>query len=133
MKLLLPIILMLQTSVAVHAQSLEGNWNGTLLAEGTSLKLVFHITKVDSTYKSTMDSPDQNVHGIAITVTRFSYPQVKFELSNLGAVYEGVLTDDRITGKWMQSGRTFSLVLSKPENTSPDKPANPPQGNDARK
>jgi len=62
-----------------------------------------------------MDSPDQNVSGIPVTTVNFNYPDIKFEISNLGVIYEGTLSDNRITGKWKQSGQTFSLALSKTE------------------
>jgi len=62
-----------------------------------------------------MDSPDQNVKDIIVTTTTFSSPNVRFEISSIGAVYEGVMSNDQvtITGKWMQSGVTLPLILEK--------------------
>jgi len=111
MKLLIPMILLIQLSAALYTPTPEGNWNGTLDVQGTQLRIVFHVTKTDSLYHTTMDSPDQNVSGIPVTVTNFSYPNLKFEIPGIGMVYEGVLSDTLITGKWMQSGRTFPLVF----------------------
>jgi hypothetical protein len=63
-----------------------------------------------------MDSPDQNVNDIVVTATNFNYPNVRFEILTIGAVYEGVMSDNRITGKWIQSGQTFPMILLKAEN-----------------
>jgi hypothetical protein len=57
-----------------------------------------------------MDSPNQNVSGIPVSVTNFRYPDVKLEITNLGVVYEGSLADEHLSGRWMQPGQSFPLV-----------------------
>src|SRR5688572_29617774 len=116
MKTLAQLIFLMLMSSAFYSEDLKGDWNGTLDVPGAQLRIVFHVIKTDSGYKTTMDSPDQNVSGIPVTTTDFSYPNVKFQISNLGVVYEGTVSDNRITGKWMQSGQTFPFVLSKTED-----------------
>jgi uncharacterized protein len=115
MKTLVQMLFLVLMSAAFYDEDLAGDWNGTLNVPGAQLRLVFHVTKTDNGYKTSMDSPDQNVSGIPVTTTDFTYPNVKFQISNLGVVYEGTLSNNRITGKWMQSGQTFPLVLSKTE------------------
>lgn len=116
MKTLAQTIFLILMSSTVLSQDLTGQWEGTLQVQGTQFRIVFHVIKTDNQYKSTMDSPDQQVNGIPVTATNFSYPDVKFEISNIGMVYEGTLSDNRITGEWMQSGQSFLLVLSKTED-----------------
>ena len=53
--------------------------------------------------------------GAKVTTTAFSYPNVKFEIAGIGAVYEGTMSDKGITGKWVQSGTALFLVLVKSE------------------
>ena len=121
MKILAPVIYVLLMSSALCSQDLKGQWNGTLHVQGTQFRIVFHVTKADNHYKATMDSPDQYVSGLPVITTSFSYPDVKFEIPTIGLVYEGTLSDDSITGKWMQAGQSFPLVLEKTENQSEEK------------
>ena len=106
---------------ALYSQDLAGQWNGALNVQGTQLRLVFHVTKTGNKFKATMDSPDQNAAGIPIDSVHFNRPNLKFEITGIKAVFEGVLSGKQINGNWMQSGQTLPLVLSKKE-TSPGKP-----------
>lgn len=112
---ILTTISVLFLATLVHGQDLKGQWSGALNAQGTQLHLVFHVTKTDTTYKTTLDSPDQQAKDIPVATTSFVFPQVRFDLSNIGGVFEGTMADDKstITGKWMQSGVTLPLVLTK--------------------
>ena len=115
MKTLFSFAVFIFISAAAFSQDLRGQWNGSLHVQGTELNLAFHVAKPDDVYKSTMDSPDQNVKDIIVTTTTFNSPNVRFEISSIGAVYEGVMSNDQatITGKWMQSGATLPLILEK--------------------
>ena len=113
------IALILMASM-VYAQDITGQWNGTLSIQGNQIRIIFHVKKTNSQYEVTLDSPDQNATGIKVTATEFRYPNVKFEISGLDAVYEGTLSDKSIVGKWSQSGTALFLALVKKED-SPDK------------
>jgi hypothetical protein len=117
MKTLITILFIL-TSCAAYSQDLAGQWNGTLQVQGNELKVVFHVTKNNDRYEATFDSPSQNARGIQVTTTAFSYPAVHFEISGIGAAYEGVMTDKSITGKWVQAGTALFLILLKNEDPS---------------
>lgn len=105
------IFLILVLITSSYGQELTGQWNGTLQVQGNQIRIVFHVEKVNNQYEATMDSPDQNANGTQVTATSFNYPNVKFEISSIGAVYEGTLSDKDITGKWVQSGTALFLVL----------------------
>ena len=53
------------------AQDITGQWNGVLNIQGMNMRIVFHISKIDNGYASTMDSPDQSAFGIPVTATIF--------------------------------------------------------------
>ena len=108
------VVLMLMTSI-MYGQELEGQWSGALSVQGNQLRIVFHVTKINNRYEATLDSPDQNASGIKVTAANFTYPNVKFEISGLGTVYEGTMSNKSITGKWVQSGTALFLVLTKDE------------------
>jgi uncharacterized protein len=110
------IVLFLMTSIA-YGQDLAGEWNGTLTVQGNQLRLVFHVNKTNNQFEATLDSPDQSINGIKVTATNFIYPRVKFEVAGLGAIYEGIMSGDNITGKWVQSGTALFLVLLRKESS----------------
>jgi hypothetical protein len=74
---------------------------------------VFHITKTDAGYKTTLDSPDQGAMGIPVEKTTFANPVVRLELPDLGAAYEGKLSGDTIDGAWEQGGLSVPLKLTR--------------------
>jgi hypothetical protein len=110
--LALTIFLILMWST-MYSQDLAGEWHGTLNVSGNQIRVVFHVNKKDTHYEATMDSPDQNLSGISVAPANFEYPNVKFEIPVLGAVYEGIMSEKGINGKFMQSGTALFLALSK--------------------
>jgi uncharacterized protein len=120
MKTLTLTISFILISYTLYGQDLAGQWNGALYVQENQIRIVFHVLKINNQYEATMDSPDQNASGIKVTTTSFSYPNVKFEISTLGVIYEGIVSDKSITGKWAQSGTELFLVLLRSED-SPNK------------
>jgi hypothetical protein len=93
---------------------ITGQWNGTLSVQGFQLKLVFHISKTEKGYKSTMDSPDQGATGIPVGETKFENSTLKLSMANMGAEYEGKLDENGvISGTFKQAGMSFPLNLTK--------------------
>ena len=105
-------------SCTLYCQDLAGEWSGTLNASGNQIRVVFYVNKNDAHYEATMDSPSQNVSRISVATTNFEYPNVKFEIPILGAVYEGFMSEKGITGKWVQTGTALFLALSKSEDSN---------------
>ena len=98
----------------VFGQDITGQWNGALKVQGTQLRIVFNISKNDSGYTSTMDSPDQGAKGIPVNITTFENSTLKLAVSNLSIEYEGVLNNNNIIeGTFKQRGMSFPLSLSK--------------------
>ena len=118
MKTLAQTIFLILMSCTLYCQDLAGEWSGTLNASGNQIRVVFHINKNETHYTAMMDSPTQNVIGISVAITNFDYPNVKFDIPILGAVYEGIMSDEGITGKWVQTGTALFLTLSKGEDTT---------------
>ena len=94
-------------------QDITGQWNGVLKVQGTQLRLVFHVTKTDIGYISTMDSPDQGANGIPVTNTTFENSKIKFEVSNARIEYNGELKENEIIGTFKQGGQEFPMNLSR--------------------
>jgi alpha/beta superfamily hydrolase len=98
----------------MHGQDITGHWNGRLKVQGTQLRLVFNITKIDNVVSATMDSPDQGVKGIPTTTTGFENATLKITIANAKITYEGTLGKDSIiAGTFKQGGQSFPMNLSK--------------------
>lgn len=100
--------------LTVFGQDITGQWNGAFKIQGMQLRIIFHITKTDNGYSSTMDSPDQGAKGIPVTTTNFENSTLKLAVAAIGFEYQGVLGKDNIVvGNFKQGGQSFPLNLSK--------------------
>lgn len=112
----------------ISAQDITGKWYGVLKVQGIQLSLVFNVSKTDSGFSSTMDSPDQKAFGIPATSTSFANSALKIAVANAGLEYEGVLEkDNTIVGTLKQAGQSFPINLSKEkiESEKPQRPQEP--------
>lgn len=91
------------------AQTVEGDWSGTLNNQGTKLPINFHISKTGDHYNTTMDAPTQGVTGFQTTSTSFIDNEVIITVENMQMVYKGVLKDGVISGTYTQRGSSFPL------------------------
>jgi len=99
---------------ASHAQKLEGSWTGKLSVQGVQLTLVFHVEKdKNNGFIGTMDSPDQSVKGVPVTVNSLTADSVDIVISSIGARYLGKQQGDHIQGTFTQFGRSFPLMLNR--------------------
>lgn len=108
-------LLLLTTAPAFgqDAEDITGRWSGVLEVQGMRLRLVFHIDTADAGYSATFDSPDQGATGVPVTTTTFARPALKLEMENIGAVYEGQLSEQVIEGTWKQGLQSLPLTLSR--------------------
>src|SRR5437016_10420448 len=94
--------------------TLEGNWAGSLEAGDAVLHLVLHVSKAaDGSFKATIDSLDQGVYGIEVTALTQKDATLHFNVSSVGASYEGRIAADHrsIEGDWTQGSASLPLVF----------------------
>lgn len=116
MKLLSTVFLtLLSFSAIAQSQYLKvaGDWEGSISAQGTSKKVIFHIKYDGESLSATMDSPDQNAFGLKVDEVSFTEGVLKMKLNQAQANYEGTLNNKIVEGKWSQTGQTFDLKLTK--------------------
>jgi dienelactone hydrolase len=104
------------------AAGLEGEWQGTLDAGGTKLRLVLKVTKsAEGKLTGTLDSLDQNAKGIPISSIEQSSDQVRLDLAAIGGSYAGKMSVGavEITGEWKQGGGSLPLVFKRNALASP--------------
>lgn len=113
MKSISSLLIILFAALTLNAQDITGQWNGALTIQGNQLRLVFNVTKTDTGFSSTMDSPDQGAKDIPVTRTTFEDPKITFEVSNLHIQYTGELKGDEIIGTFKQGGHELAMNLSR--------------------
>lgn len=95
-----------------HAQAqLAGDWQGTLSAGGTQLRLVLHITAgKDGALSATLDSSDQNALDIPVTAIALKGSAFTMTVDSVHGSYEGTVNKDatEIDGTWSQ-GQPLAL------------------------
>lgn len=116
--------------MAQTAANLAGDWNGTLDANGTKLRLVVHISQSkDGKLTATIDSPDQNANGIPVSSVEQTGSDVKLELSQLAASFQGKMNaaGNEISGDWKQGGASLPLDLKRAGSAAKaEEPKGPP-------
>ena len=110
------LLLSLFIAVGAHAQTVEGDWQGTLKAGGGELRLVLHLTKDEmGGLRATLDSVDQNSMGMPVTSISLTDSTLRFEMKQVAGSYEGKLNADRtgISGTWTQGGGSAPLEFTR--------------------
>jgi len=129
MKRVLILTLLLAASFA-HTQDIAGDWQGTLSAGGTELRLVLHITKSsDGSLKATLDSIDQpGANGIPVNSITLKDSKLDLDVAAVHGTYEGKVAADAktITGTWSQ-GAALPLEFKRAASAvkTEHKPAKP--------
>jgi hypothetical protein len=102
---------------AADPSPIIGNWEGTLDPGAQAKKrIVVHIAAAqDGSLNGTVDYPDEQASGDAITAITYKEPALHFECGSSLAVYDGTLSKDnsQLTGTWKQGGAPVSLVLKR--------------------
>jgi hypothetical protein len=100
-------------SADVTAKDLVGIWTGKLRVGTASLRIVFHVKPEPTGVVVTLDSPDQNVKGLACAQPEIRGMQVTFAVLSTPAKFVGSLTEDRtrISGNWVQGASILPLDL----------------------
>ena len=114
MKKNLLIIIFMTSTVLIFGQDITGDWYGALKVQSMQLRLVFHITKTDSAYKATMDSPDQGAKDIPMSKASFENNLLTLEMAAAYIKFNGK-TDSTgaINGTFNQGGQSFPLTLTR--------------------
>ena len=100
------------------AQEVAGEWHGSLdVKDDAPLRLALHITREDL-LKATLDSVDEGGTGLAVDSITVNGSLMKFEMKNVGGVFEGKIAPDgsRIVGSWTQDGAIWPLTWERGED-----------------
>ncbi len=93
----------------------EGNWQGAVNMNGSTLRLVLKIAKAaDGSFTAFLDSPDQGAQNLPINSLTATDSAVSFEMKYILASFQGTLSKDgnEIAGNWNQ-GSSVPLTLKR--------------------
>ncbi|MEQ9308583.1 MAG: alpha/beta fold hydrolase [Balneolaceae bacterium] len=121
------ITILLLSSGSVFAQSITGDWYGSLNVQGMNMKLVFHIMENDDGYSATFDSPGQGASGIPFTSAVRNENTITLSADNIAATYTAALENEKLNGIWKQGVNEFELVMSRTDKEikGPNRPQEP--------
>ena len=106
----------LTAAAAPPVPQVVGDWQGTIDTGKGSLRIVFHLANdKDGNLTGTMDSPDQNAAGIALSSVSYKQPEVQLTIEPFGIRYDGKLDEDKlqIVGVFKQGPASLPLTLSR--------------------
>lgn len=103
-------------SPASAQPGMAGRWEGGINVLGGRLAIVVVLTAEANAVKGSIDIPQQNGKGLALTNVRVDATKVHFELpAGAGlAVFDGELKDGAISGTFEQGGITGTFDLKRP-------------------
>ena len=114
MRCVVALVVLLSAGVAT-AQSLAGNWQGTLQAGARSLRVIFVVSAADGgALRAVMYSIDQGGQGTPATVTAQG-SAVRMVATGANITFEGSLSADgnSINGNFTQGGNTLPVTLQR--------------------
>ena len=97
-------------------KGIEGEWEGAIEVQGTSIGVTIKVTKGDDgTLSATIDIPDQGAMDVPLDNVTFEDNTFKFDLIAANGSYEGKLKEsgDDIEGEWSQGGASLPLNLKR--------------------
>lgn len=102
-------------SIGLKAESpaaFSGTWRGELSMGNIAIPLIFNFNITPDGYpKFTLDSPQQNVKGLPLTVNYMSSDSISVSAVNIGAAYNARLIEGSIDGVFSQRGYMLPLTL----------------------
>ncbi len=121
------LICFLFAGYASQAQSIVGAWQGFLGVGSRQIRFVMHIDKTGNEYRSSFDSPDQNVFGTQGSKTDLVGDSILTEIKIMNAGYRGSWNGkDSIIGKFKQGNFKTPLNMKRlDEKDVPKPPAAP--------
>jgi dipeptidyl aminopeptidase/acylaminoacyl peptidase len=107
----------------LKAQTIEGDWSGTLSVSGQEIPLIFHFSGTDDALQGTMDSPSQGASGIPLDQVSYADGSLSLTLAQAGIVYNAQVSGESMEGTFKQGGGELPLsltkgALKKPGNTT---------------
>lgn len=107
------------TMITASAQSLKGDWKGTLEVQGMKIEVILHVSEANGAYTTTLDVPMQGASGIAVDQTELKGSTVTLKSAALKMTFTGELKGNTIEGKFEQAGMSLPVTFTRFESKLP--------------
>jgi hypothetical protein len=107
------------------AQSIQGDWSGTLNAMGQEIPLVFYFSGEGEELKATMDSPSQGASDIPVDQVTLDGKDLEMSVMGGQIVYNAKVEGDTMKGTFKQQGMEMDLTLNRGGLEKPGDPSLP--------
>jgi uncharacterized protein len=98
------------------SQDVSGKWHGLLKVNKIEIRIDMNISRTETGYVSTMDSPDQGALGVFVDTTEFKNPDFRFKIEKGGIEFRGEYTaENTIKGLFSQRGMSIPLEFGREE------------------
>lgn len=81
--------------------SIDGDWEGATIYRRRDLVTIVHFESREERVQGTLDFPQIDRRGLALSKISFEYPKVHFELREFSTVFDGELNGDTISGEFV--------------------------------
>lgn len=107
--------MLILAAASAQQAPIAGDWSGVIEAPGAQLKVVLHVKAEAGKLSATLDSLTQGAMGLPIDEIVLENGVLRFQMSRLGASFEGTLAADgsSIEGKFAQSGLAMPMKLTR--------------------
>ena len=96
-----------------------GYWEGAIAASGVEIAINVDFRQGDDGLTGTIDIPQQGAADLPLENVTFEGDQVHFEIAGVGAIFDGLVTDESIAGDFVQGAATgtFEMTAAEPVET----------------
>lgn len=100
--------------------ALLGQWSGKLKVPGGEYNMLFHFELDEANeFTGVTQNVDTDSERWEITDIRLEQGELFFRNPQISAEYQGTLSDDTVTGSWIQGGDQYELNVSRGDSTPP--------------
>ena len=107
------VLLLCLLALQPRAQDITGKWYGALKVGGERLRITLDLSRNDSGYGGKLISVDQGNTTLPLRSVTLKGNAFDLKAALGGISYSGTLDGDRISGTFMQGGRTLPLDLGR--------------------
>jgi len=89
-----------------------GAWEGAISTSGVEILIHLVFSEDNGRLIGTIDIPQQGASDIALANVSFEDGQIHFEIAAAGAIFDGEVTENQITGEFVQGPATGTFAVS---------------------
>ncbi len=93
--------------------TLPGQWEGAIDIAGQELGILVSFAESGGDLSATIDIPAQGAAGLPLEAVALDGDQIHFEIGGVGAVFDGAVAGDSISGDFEQRGATGTFTLAR--------------------